>query len=73
MKWNFETSAQRYARMCSWHKYFAWTPVIITGTDRKVWLETIYRKNRPIRSDYNVIIGNRWLYAEDVFEVLKDN
>lgn len=69
MKWQFETWEGKNARLSAWHPYFCWTPVVITGTDRKAWLETIYRKGELQRCVYDCYWS--WTFAEDVFEVLK--
>lgn len=42
MKWTYETEAEKYAKECEWHNYFAWWPIKYKGCTW--WLERIERR-----------------------------
>lgn len=71
------------AKLCVWHKWFAWFPVRIvhpiTGRTYKVWLETVGRKCKVtnISDGYGSkegVITEKYCFIEDMLvNTLNDN
>ena len=67
MKWSKSNSKivksrkkqRKKQRKREWHRWFAWRPVVFTGTDDRVWLEFILR-----RLDVSVLKPDIWEYKE---------
>ena len=43
MKWE-SLAIKQFERLETWHRWFAWRPVGLAGTDITAWLEVVERK-----------------------------
>lgn len=75
MEWSFQKKidkklARQKARQ-TWHKWFAWFPVSMRG-HKKIWLETVYRKEDNYKGNWKYQTLMDFLAMEDFKDEIKD-
>ena len=78
MKWEQRKFKKNYDgkyKYSSWHEWFAWYPVKISGTE-KVWLEKIIRKTK-YNHPYSIVdvifhLDTRFEYKHSIVDLIRD-